>query len=72
MVRVLEFHVAAGVSSLEDLKREKLNILLRGSYRVIERRSLGMDGERKTERKTEALIDSRRHADLNPKGYETG
>lgn len=29
MVRVLGFHVAAGVSSLEDLKREKLNILLR-------------------------------------------
>jgi len=28
MVRVLGFHVAAGVS-LEDLKREKLNILLK-------------------------------------------
>lgn len=60
MVRVLGFHVAAGVSSLEDLKREKLNILLGVIEREIVWREMVKRMKWKgNEEESETLIDSR-------------
>lgn len=51
MVRVLGFHVAAGVSSLEDLKREKLNILLRLVWKSSQEKKFGMNEKEENEEK---------------------